>query len=84
MCESTVQLSGGGLVVFYTGGLTEAPARDGRFLAEGELFEALRGWRDLTASAIADRVEGLAVTFQNGAVRDDLALVVLNVAPTGT
>ena len=73
-----VVLSPGDALVFFTDGVTEARAPDGRF--EPELLETtLAACAEMTAEEMATSVEQAVLEFQGGHPRDDMALVVLRV-----
>ena len=76
--SETVRLAAGDVVVFYTDGVSEG-RRDGEFFGEERLVRALTALRGEDAATIAERIGEEVVDFQDGAPRDDIALVVLRV-----
>ena len=76
--DTTVELHAGDNVVFYTDGVPEG--RRGRdFYGEERLAERLRACRSAGADAVAEAIVEDVVAFQDGAPRDDIAVVVLAV-----
>jgi phosphoserine phosphatase RsbU/P len=76
--DTTVDLHAGDAVLFYTDGVPEG--RRGReFYGEHRLAECLRRTRSGGAQAVADGIVEDVVAFQDGAPRDDIAVVVLAV-----
>jgi serine phosphatase RsbU (regulator of sigma subunit) len=67
-------------VVFYTDGVIEARSVDGSFFGEERLSEVVAGCGGLPARDVAAKVEAVALDFQNGAARDDIAVLVLRVS----
>ena len=74
--ESSIDLESGDTVVFYTDGLTEAGAPD-RLMRPRELGALASPWAAWGADAVAGRLEAAALAAAGGDLRDDLALVVL-------
>ena len=74
--ESSIDLESGETVVFYTDGLTEAGAPD-RLMRPRELGALASPWAAWGADAVAGRLEAAALAAAGGDLRDDLALVVL-------
>ena len=72
----------GDAVVFYTDGVTEAGGPGG-ILAEERLADVVASCAGMHADAIAGRVEAAALAAEEGPPRDDIAVVVLRVAPNG-
>jgi len=80
--ESTVVLARGDTVVFYTDGLTEAGA-PARLVRPHELGALAAPWASWGADAVADRLEAAALAAAGGDLRDDLALLVLELPLPG-
>ena len=74
--EASIDLEPGDTVVFYTDGLTEAGAPD-RLMRPPELGAIASPWAAWGADAVAGRLEAAALAAAGGELRDDLALVVL-------
>lgn len=70
------------MVVLYTDGVTEA-RHGGAFFGEAGIAEVLGASAELTAQAVADAVVAAALAFQDGPARDDIAVVVVKVPPSG-
>jgi serine phosphatase RsbU (regulator of sigma subunit) len=68
-------------LVFYTDGVTEA-SRDGELFGEERLLETVAGLRGRSAQEVAQAVRDAALSFA-GALRDDLEVVTLSLAPSG-
>lgn len=79
IAEQRVHLAPGDVLVLYTDGLTEARSQGGDFLGEEHVHQQLERCRDLDAASIALRLERLALEFQSGNARDDIALIVIRV-----
>jgi sigma-B regulation protein RsbU (phosphoserine phosphatase) len=80
--ESAATLTPGDMVVLYTDGVTEARRGDA-FFEEAGIAEVLGTSAGLTARAVADAVVAAALAFQDGPARDDIAVVVVKVPPSG-
>ena len=80
--DRSAALAAGDAVVFYTDGVTEAGGPTGA-LGEERLAEVVATCAGLDADAIAGRVEQAALDAEDGPPRDDIAVVVLRVAPNG-
>jgi phosphoserine phosphatase RsbU/P len=78
LTDSTTYLMPGDVVVLYTDGVTEA-RRDGDFFDDEGLRAAVDGAATLGAQQIADAIVSTAVEFQQGQVKDDIAVVVIKV-----
>ena len=78
LTDVSVDLHPGDLVVLYTDGVTEA-RRDGDLYEEERLHAAIASRAHADAQGIADHIVADALTFQHGAARDDIAVVVLAV-----
>jgi PAS domain S-box-containing protein len=66
-------------LVFYTDGITEARTSHGLFGHEG-LLKALRGSAGCDAAEIAERIDQSMLDVQSGGLRDDVALVVVQIS----
>jgi len=80
--EFSAILTPGDIVVLYTDGVTEARNGDS-FFGESGIAEVLGACAGLTAQAVADAVVAAALACQDGQARDDIALVVVKVPPSG-
>jgi serine phosphatase RsbU (regulator of sigma subunit) len=80
--DRSAALSPGDAIVFYTDGVTDAggPAAS---LGEDQLAEVIGSCAGLGADAIAGKVEAAALNAEEGPPRDDIAVVVVRVAPDG-
>ena len=79
LTEQEVRLAPGDALVLYTDGVVEARSPDGLFFGEERLMALLRSSVTLDASSIAGRIEGAVLNFQEQALRDDVAVLVLRV-----
>jgi serine phosphatase RsbU (regulator of sigma subunit) len=77
--DQSVELAVGDSVVFYTDGVTEAGSPRNA-LGEERLAEVVAACSGLSADAIAGTVEAAALEAEDGAPRDDIAVVVVRVA----
>jgi serine phosphatase RsbU (regulator of sigma subunit) len=78
--ERVVDLRPGDACVLYTDGATDV--RHGRdTFGDSRLADVVSSCRSMSAEAIAAQIENAVVSFQQGDMRDDLALVVLAVPP---
>jgi hypothetical protein len=77
---STRTLSRGDALVFFTDGVIE-PRGTGETLDELRLAELVAGCAGREADAIAAELEQAAVRAHDGRPRDDIAVLVLRVAP---
>jgi serine phosphatase RsbU (regulator of sigma subunit) len=80
LSDAWVDLTPGDTVVFFTDGVTEARGPQG-VLGQERLERALRSWAGLPPSEVADRIERMAIDYQEGDPRDDIALLVLQIRP---
>jgi len=80
--EFSAILTPGDIVVLYTDGVTEARNK-GSFFGESGIAEVLGECAGLTAQAVADAVVAAALACQDGQARDDIAVVVVKVPPSG-
>jgi serine phosphatase RsbU (regulator of sigma subunit) len=78
--DRSIALGRGDAVVFYTDGVTEAGSPRNP-LGEERLAEVVAGCAGMDADSIAGRVEGAALDVEDGAPRDDIAVVVVRVTP---
>jgi serine phosphatase RsbU (regulator of sigma subunit) len=76
LTEQTVRLDRGDMLVLYTDGVTEARGVDG-FYGADRLSRRLASSTAGSADALADELLGDVVAFQDGRLRDDVALLVL-------
>jgi serine phosphatase RsbU (regulator of sigma subunit) len=83
LSDETFTLAPGDLAVFYTDGVTEEYERAG-ISGEGRVVSILWEAADLDAAGVADRLYKDVVEFSPGPPRDDMALVVLRVPPSGS
>ncbi len=74
-----LELFRGDTLVFYTDGITEARTRRGMFGQEG-LLKALRASAGCDAAEIAERIDQSVLDEQTGGLRDDVALVVVQIS----
>jgi serine phosphatase RsbU (regulator of sigma subunit) len=74
-----LELFRGDTLVFYTDGITEARTRRGMFGQEG-LVKALRASAGCDAAEIAERIDQSMLDEQTGGLRDDVALVVVQIS----
>jgi len=74
--ETVVRLGPGESLVLYTDGVTDTRGPTGRFGTD-RLARVLAGATDLEPDEIANRVDAALLEFEDGAQRDDVALLVL-------
>ena len=77
-----IDLYRGDTLVFYTDGITEARTAEGLFGFEG-LLTAMRASAGCDAAEIAERIEQTMLDVQAGGLRDDVALVVVQISGSG-
>jgi PAS domain S-box-containing protein len=77
---TTLELRPGELLLLYTDGVTDARVDDARFFGTERLFALAGDAAGEDAARAAERIEA-AVTSGGGALRDDLAVLVLRNAP---
>lgn len=74
-----VKLERGECVVFYTDGVIEARSESGEFFGEERLVEAVGGSAGLSAEDLSERIKNIALDFQGGVARDDIAVLALRI-----
>jgi phosphoserine phosphatase RsbU/P len=67
-------------LVLYTDGVVEARSPEGLFFGEERLVALLRSSVALDASTVVSRIENAVLNFQEQALRDDVAVLVLRVS----
>ncbi len=77
LADTSLRLMPSETLVLYTDGVTEARSPDGHFFGEGRLRHLLRSCSDCDAQTLARRIKSVALEFQEGDPRDDLAVLVL-------
>jgi serine phosphatase RsbU (regulator of sigma subunit) len=83
--EVTVPVRGGELLTLYTDGLTDIRNENGVFFGEAGVRKVLTALRPETAAQIADALNNAAVQFAAGeGLRDDIAILVLKLAPAAS
>jgi PAS domain S-box-containing protein len=75
--DSSLRLMPGETLVLYTDGVTEARSPDGEFFGEDRLRHLLHSCSGYDAESLAGRIKNVALDFQEGFPRDDLAVLVL-------
>lgn len=76
--ERPLWLGKGDLVLLYTDGVTEAMGEGGEEFGEARLVELVKRSRDLSASALCDRIHQEVMAFSSaGETLDDITLVAL-------
>lgn len=79
MVDTTTMLASGDVIVLYTDGVTEARNDKAEFFDDDRLRTAVIDQRRNRAQSIADHLVAIALEFQNGFSRDDMAVVVIKV-----
>lgn len=74
-----VTLQRGESIVFYTDGVIEARSRSGEFFGEERLLAVAEGSSGLSAADLSEKIKDVALDFQDGNARDDIAVLVLRV-----
>jgi serine phosphatase RsbU (regulator of sigma subunit) len=80
LTELTVRLERGDMMVLYTDGVTEARGVDG-FYGTDRLTRVLESTTAGSADAMAAELLADVVAFQDGRLRDDVAILVLEAGP---
>jgi PAS domain S-box-containing protein len=80
LTEQQASLAPGDALILYTDGVVEARSPDGLFFGEERLKAILHSSVSLDASTIAGRIEDAVLNFQERALRDDVAVLVLRVS----
>jgi PAS domain S-box-containing protein len=75
--DSSLRLMPGEALVLYTDGITEARSPDGGFFGEDRLRRLLGSYAGCDAVTFAERIKEEVLDFQEGDLRDDLAVLVL-------
>jgi PAS domain S-box-containing protein len=75
--DSSLRLMPGDALVLYTDGITEARSPDGGFFGEDRLRRLLGSYAGCDAVTFAERIKEEVLDFQEGDLRDDLAVLVL-------
>jgi PAS domain S-box-containing protein len=78
--DASAVLEAGDALIFYTDGVTDAGGAQAP-LGEEALDEIIASCAGLDANAIAARIEAAALDAEGGPPRDDIAVLVLRVAP---
>jgi serine phosphatase RsbU (regulator of sigma subunit) len=76
--DAEVRLLPGDLVLLYTDGVTEA-RRQRELFGEERLAELLASCRGRSPRQIVQRIEQVALDFQDGRPRDDIAILALRI-----
>jgi serine phosphatase RsbU (regulator of sigma subunit) len=80
LTETTVRLDRGDIMVLYTDGVTEAHGVNG-YYGEQRLRDVVGSSAATSAEVVADDLLTDVVAFQQGRLRDDVAVLVLQVTP---
>jgi PAS domain S-box-containing protein len=79
--EREVELTAGDAIVFYTDGVTEGRREDKEAFGDSRLRALLETCGGLGAEETADRIERAVMEYSPGRRLDDVAVLVLSVAP---
>jgi PAS domain S-box-containing protein len=79
--DASVDLGVGDYVVLYTDGVIEARDATGLVFGDERLIELIGSCSGMYPDGLADVIQAAAVDFQQGRLRDDLAVLVLRVKP---
>jgi serine phosphatase RsbU (regulator of sigma subunit) len=82
LSSTEIELHRGDTVVFYTDGITEARTEDGMIGFSG-LMSAVRSCVGCAAAEVAERIEQRLLDAETTELRDDVALVVAQIAGGG-
>ncbi|WP_119068379.1 PP2C family protein-serine/threonine phosphatase [Rubrobacter indicoceani] len=77
-------LGRGEAMIFYTDGVTEARNPSGRFFGEEAFIKTVSASVGLTAPDVARKLKERVLRFQDGSVRDDVAVLVVRVGEQET
>ncbi|GAA4749452.1 hypothetical protein GCM10023199_30850 [Actinomycetospora chibensis] len=80
LVEADVRLAPGDALLLYTDGVTEARGPEG-FFGPDRLASLVASFADTSADTVADGVLDAIAGFQDGKLRDDVALLVIRAAP---
>jgi serine phosphatase RsbU (regulator of sigma subunit) len=80
LSERSVELETGDSLIVYTDGVIEG-GRPGRLFGEERLHRLAEQCVGLGAAEVAERIVAAAADFQNGVLRDDVAVLVLRARP---
>jgi serine phosphatase RsbU (regulator of sigma subunit)/anti-sigma regulatory factor (Ser/Thr protein kinase) len=78
-----IELEPGDMLVFYTDGVTEAP-RNGRPFGQGKFSDLVEEYGIGTPGELAQAIRRAVEAWVDGDLRDDLAMLVCQVAPDAT
>ncbi len=79
--QATTRLGPRECLVLYTDGLTEARSAAGEFYGEARLISFLGGLSATRPSELAQRIANELMDFSSARLRDDVAVLVLRLAP---
>ncbi|MDQ1402438.1 MAG: hypothetical protein QOG03_754, partial [Actinomycetota bacterium] len=79
--DASVELGVGDYVILYTDGIIEARDSTGLVFGDERLIELIASCAGMYPDGLADVIQAAAVDFQQGRLRDDLAVLVLRVKP---
>ena len=77
--EASVAIGPGDRLVLYTDGVTEAMRSDGEMFEEDRLIEQVLANRSATAAELEAAIVATVLEFAEGALQDDLTLVVASI-----